>query len=150
MLLDVGLYLFLELFRSDRALCEDDRSLDYLSSYRIRCSAYAAFKHIRELHNNAFDLERSDAVAGGLDNVVNTSDIPEVAVLVLPRSIACVVNFIVPYLLGLFLIAVVAEEESAGAALVGADNDLAGLTGLDGLAVGINYVNIVEYAGLAH
>ena len=49
MLLDIVLNFLLQLVCADSSLCENDRCLYDLSSYRVRCSTYAAFQNIRKV-----------------------------------------------------------------------------------------------------
>ena len=52
------------------ALCQNNGCLDNLSADGIRCSGDGAFNDCRMLDEGAFYLERADAVAGALDNIV--------------------------------------------------------------------------------
>ena len=132
------------------SLGEHDGGLDHLAADLVRRGGDAAFQHVGQLHDDGFDLEGPDAVAGGLDHVVGAADIPEVAVLIPPGHVAGVVHAVVPHRVGGLLVAVVAGEQAAGDLLVGADADLAGLAGLDLVAVGIQQVHVEQRAGLAH
>ena len=91
-LLDVVLDFLFQLLRRRRcpwsARCV---ALTTCPRISIRHGGDAAFEHVGQLHDDAFDLERPDAVAGGLDDVVRAADIPEVAVLIPPGQVAGVV-----------------------------------------------------------
>ena len=63
MRLDVVLNLFFELFGGFGALYQHYAGLDDLTANFVRSSADAAFQNVRQLHEDAFDLEGSDAVA---------------------------------------------------------------------------------------
>ena len=143
MLLDVVLNLFLELLGRFCVLGKNNGRLNNLSSYIVGSSGNAALKNIRKLHDNIFDLERSDAVAGRLDNVINTADIPEVTILISPCDITCVINAVVPNLVCFFLISVVAEEYSARYLFGGIDADFAGFTDVGFRSVGTENFDIV-------
>ena len=73
--------------------------------------------NIRKFHNNTFDFKGSDAVAGGLDHIVRTANIPVEAVLVLPGQVAGVVEAVTPGLGGDFFVAFVAVGKTAGKTL---------------------------------
>ena len=94
--LNVVLDLFLELFSSFRSFNEDNGCLYDLAADLVRCCGYAALKNVGKLHDNALDLEGSDTVSGRLDNVVNTSYIPEETILISPCRITCVIPAVVP------------------------------------------------------
>ncbi len=64
------------------------------------------------LHQNAFNFKRADTITGRLNDVVGSSNIPEIAVLILPGSVAGVVQTVVPGLLCLFRIVIVAFEQT--------------------------------------
>ena len=150
MRLDVVLDLLLELLGADRSLRKNDARLDNLAANRVRSSAYAALENVRKLHDDALDLERSDAVAGGFDDVVLAADIPVEAVLILPCNVAGVVDAVMPSLLGEVLTAVVAEVETARNVGFGVDADLAVLADRHGLSVVVKDVDMVLRRGLAH
>ena len=82
LLLDVVLYLFLELFSTFGSLDECDGSLydDTSDALRVRCTGNCALENIRKLHDDVLDLEGSDTVTGRLDDIVRTADIRDVAV----------------------------------------------------------------------
>ena len=150
MLLNVLLDFLFQFIRTLRTLYKNDRSLYDLTSYGIGSSAYAAFQNIGEFHDNAFDLERPDTIARRLDNVVNSADIPVIAVLVFPCGIARMVDVVVPCFFGLFVVVVVTEEKSGRRIFISADNDLARFAGFNGISVGIDYIYIVLNIWLAH
>ena len=150
MLLDIVLDIFFKLLAGLSTLGEDDACLNDLSSYFIWSCGNTTLKNIGKLHDDVLDLKGSDTVARGLDNVVDTSDIPEVAVLITPCDIAGVVYSVVPYLVRSFLISVIAEEDAAGSFLRGIDADLAGFTDIGFRSVGSQKLDIVERSGFAH
>ena len=98
--LDVILDLLLHLFRTLDAGNQNDAGLDDLAADLVGRGADTAFQDIRQLHDGALDLERPDAVAGGLDDVVGAANIPVVAVLIPPCHIAGVIQTVVPDRLG--------------------------------------------------
>ena len=65
-LLYVALDFFLEFLAAFLALHQHDAGLDHLAADGVRRGADAALQHVGQLHDDAFDLERPDAVAGGL------------------------------------------------------------------------------------
>ena len=150
MLLDVVLNLLLERVGALGAGGQHDAGLDHLAAHLVRGCGHAALQHVGQLHDDGFDLERPDAVAGGLDHVVHAADVGQEAVLILPGDVAGVVPAVVQHLVGLFLIAVVAHEQAAGRAFADADADLAVLAGGDGVAVGIQQADVVQGRGTAH
>ena len=126
MLLDVVLDFLLQLLRALGALDEHDAGLDDLPAHLVRRSGHAALEHIRQLHDDVFDLERPDAVAGGLDDVVRAANVPVEAVLIAPREVAGVVESVVPDGLGALLVLIIAEEQPAEVlSSRGMDDDLA-------------------------
>ena len=130
MLLDVVLDLFFELVRALGAGDEDDGGLDDLPADLVRRGGNAAFEHVRQLHDDVFDLERPDAVAGGLDDVVRAANVPVEAVLIAPREVAGVVESVVPDGLSALLVLIIAEEQPAEVlSSRGMDDDLARQSG---------------------
>ena len=71
------LFKFVALFL---ALYEDNRCLYNLTSYRVGNGGDCTFKNVGQFHNYVFYLKWSYAVAGRLDDIVNSADVPEVAV----------------------------------------------------------------------
>ena len=143
MLLNIGLDFLFELLGRLRAFSQDNGSLNDLTSYFIGSGRNAALKNIRKLHDNVLNLERSYTVARRFDNIVDTSDIPVEAVLVSPCNVARVVKSVMPAFGGFFLVAVVADKESAGNLVtLGLDYDFTLLTYADALSVGVNDVNV--------
>ena len=82
-------------------------------------------KHIRQFHDDGFDLERPDAVTGRLDDIVCSADIEEVAVFIAPCGVAGVIYAAAPRFAGLLFVAVIAHEEAAGRVLIGTDDNFA-------------------------
>ena len=152
LLLDVVLDLFLEFFSALGSLDECDGSLydDTSDTLRVRCACNGTLEYIRKLHDDVLDLEGSDTVAGRLDDVVRTADIGDVAVFIHPCGIACVIPAVVPSVIGELRCEVVLEEETLRMIVLCVDADLACLTRLAYVAVGIEDLNIVERIGLAH
>ena len=72
-------------------------------------------------YQNAFDLERSYTVTARLDNIIISSDIPEVAVLILPSGITCMIKSVVPCLSGKLIVTVITVKKAILATL-GTDN----------------------------
>ena len=102
------------------------------------------------LCKHALYLKRSDSVSGGLYDIVGSSDIPIIAVLILPRGVARMVKTVVPRLGGFLLIAVIALEESERNLRLGMNDNLAGDTGRHGLAVLVDDIHIVVRHRLTH
>ena len=151
MLLDVVLDFLLQLLRALGALDEHDAGLDDLPAHLVRRSGHAALKHIRQLHDDVFDLERPDAVAGGLDDVVRAANIPVETVLIAPREVAGVVESVVPDGLSALLVLIIAEEQPAEVlSSRGMDDDLACVAVGSRGAVLIDKVDAVAGDGLAH
>ena len=112
MRLDVILDLLLERFTAALALHKLDRRLDDLAAHGVRRGGNAAFEDVRKLHDYVLDLGGTDPVARTLDHVIGAADVVVVAVLVLPREVAGVVDAAAPRLGGLLLVLVVAEEDT--------------------------------------
>ena len=123
--LDVILNLLFKLLARLIALGENDRRLYDLAADRVRRSRNGTFEDCGVRYQNALDLERTYAVAAGLDNVVVAPDIPIIAVLVALGGIAGVVVAVMPNLVGELLALVVAAEKSGGLAVFALDYDLA-------------------------
>ena len=101
------------------------------------------------LEQLAFDLERPDAVARRLDDVVVSTDVPEVAVLVDPCGVARVVPAVVNRVRRLFGVAVVFHHD-ARRTRFHTDADLACLAGIAARAVIALNLDVVERHRLAH
>ena len=85
-------------------------SLDDLTADFVGDGGDGTFEDVGEFHDDGFDFERADAVAGGLDDVVDASDVPEVTVFVTPCGVAGVVVAVVPCFLRRFFVAEVTLE----------------------------------------
>ena len=152
LLLYVVLDLFLEFFSTLGSLDESDGSLydDASDALRVRCAGNGTLENIRKLHDDVLDLEGSDSVTGRLDDVVRTSDIGDVSVLIHPSGIARVIPAVVPSIVCELRCEVVLEEQSLRMIVLSVDADLACFTRLANVAVGIEDLNVVERIGLAH
>ena len=95
-------------------------------------------------------LKRPDPVAGGLDDVVRTADIPEVAVLILPRKVSGVIPAIVLDVVRRFLIIQVLLEEAARLFIAVAHTDLARITDSGFRSVRSHQHDLVHRRRLAH
>jgi len=73
--------------RGSVALFQGDEGFHHLERHRIGLSDHSGFGHGLVLEQNAFHLEGTDQVAGGLDHVVGASDEPKVAVAILPCQV---------------------------------------------------------------
>ncbi len=100
-------------------------------------------------YQNAFNLERSYTVTARLDNIIISSDIPEVAVLILPSSIACMIQPVVPCLSGKLIITVITVKKAVLATL-GTDYYLTDFSDRHRISVIIDNVDIIERSRLAH
>lgn len=128
-------------------LGEDDGGLDNLAADFVGHAGDGTLYDGRMGHQRTFHFERADAVARTLDDVVRTPHEPQVAVFVFPRHVARVVDAVVPGFTGTLRGAVVFLEQAEGLALVGADDDLSLLAGLDGAAFGVDEVHVVLRVG---
>src|SRR5258708_16987716 len=70
------------------AWLEDEERLDQLGAHRIGNADCRGKGHGGMFHKAILDFAGSDAVAGRGDEIVGTTDEPEIAVLVLTREIA--------------------------------------------------------------
>ena len=151
MFFDVILNFLFQLFARRSSLGQHDGCLHDLTARLVRHAGDGAFKHVRKLHDHALNLKRADAVARGLDDVIDAADIPVIAVLVAPGGVAGVVQAVVPRFGGLLLITVVAGEQAAdGGIAVGADDDLARLADRHAFAVLVDDVHVILRVGPAH
>ena len=150
MLFYVVLYLFFEFLGRLSTFCKDYAGLDYLTADLVRSGGYSAFKNVRKLHNDRFDLERTDTVTGGFDDIVNSSDVPEVTVLVLPRGIAGMIEAVVHARGGVFLVFEVLLEESERRTFVDPYADFTDFTGLGKLAFAVDKNDVVLRRWFAH
>ena len=78
----------LQVFRALHAGLQHDDRLDDLGALRVWLADDRDFRHRGMLHNHAFDVERTDAVAGRSDDVVVTTDEEEMTVLVAHHRVA--------------------------------------------------------------
>ena len=96
------------------ALCQNNGCLDNLSTDGIRCSGDGTLNDCRMLDEGTFYLERADAVAGALDNIVIASYEPIVAVLVTFEHIVGAVAAAAQNLLCHFGVLVVSHKQTGG------------------------------------
>ena len=148
--LDMVLYLLDKLVARLIAHGEDNCRLDDLASVRMRQSGDCALEHGRMLHQRTFDLERSDAVAGALDNIVVSADVPVVAVAVAPCGVAGVIISELESLLHRGIVFPVVAEKSGRMTLIDPDADRTDHTVLALLAVFVEQSDIIAGCGLAH
>ena len=90
-LLDMLLQLLGQFFRRCIALGKHDRRLDDLSADRIRDTCDGTLNDCVVSNQGRLDLERSDTVAGALDDVVISSDKAVIARTVAPEDVAGIV-----------------------------------------------------------
>ena len=150
----MGLNVFLNLLlQSVRTLLpfykNDGRFYDLTSDF-IGNGSDCTFQNVRKLHDYAFDFKRADAVTGRLDNVINASYVPEVAVLVHARLVARVIITVMPNFICLVFVKIITDKQTAGNVLLGADADLAHIARLTFVSVGVKEYNVIEGAGSAH
>ena len=138
-----------QLVRALETIRQHDRRLDGKAANRVGHTGDGAFTHRCVLKQLAFDLERPDAVAGRLDDVVVSANVPEVTVLVDPCGVAGVIPAVVNRVRRLFRVAVVFHHDARGARLH-ADADLARLAGVAARTVVALNLDVVERHGLAH
>src|SRR5581483_5823954 len=67
---------------------EADKRLDERTAIGIGARHHRRFHDRRMFEQNAFDLERSNPIAGRDDNVVGATDEPQIAVAIAPREVA--------------------------------------------------------------
>ena len=149
-MLDEVLEFLGKLIAGGVGLGQDYGRLDDHSADRVGDSGDGALQHGRVHHEDALDLERTYAVAAGLDDVVVAADVPVVAVLVAVGGVAGVVHSIVPRLVRQLLAVVVAAEQSRRVAVLTANDDLADLAHRNGVPVGVHQIHVVKGRGLAH
>lgn len=92
-MLDVVLQLFLEFVAGGVTFGENYRRFDHRSSDGVGRARDCALEHRGVFHKSGFHLERSDAVAAGLYDVVLSSHEPVHSVGVAFRKVAGVVEF---------------------------------------------------------
>ena len=105
------------------------------------------------LHKSTLDLERSDTVTGRLDNVIDTSDIPEETELIAVCGITCVIKTVMPGFFHRFRILFIAEEKSYRTSAVffgSSDTDLAGHTGRALISVRIDNSHVETRYRISH
>ena len=144
------LYLLDKLVARLIALGEDDSRLDDLSPVGMRQSGNCALEHGRMLHQRALNLERTDAVAGALDNIVVSADEPIVAVAVTPCGVAGVIIAELEALLHRGVVFPVVAEKSGRMTPVDPDADRTDHTVFALLAVFVEKSYIIAGRGLAH
>ena len=103
------------------------------------------------LHQDALHLEGTDPEAAGLDDIVGTAHIGDVAVFVHGGKIPGVVHAALPDLVIGGLVAAVAHEDTeVGAVRRGHHHDLAGLTGSGHGAVLLAQLHVIKRRGTSH
>ena len=131
-------------------LAQDDGSLDYHASDVVRYTGDGALHDGGMGHQRRLHLERTDAVAGALDDVVDTALEPVVAVFVAPSHIACMIDAVVPGLTGQLGVTIVFLEEPDGLLVAYTNHNLALLTILAAGAVSTQQVDVVLGIGDTH
>ena len=131
-------------------LTEYDGGLDHHAADIVWDTCDGTLYDGRMRHESTLHLERADAVAGTLDDIIDTTLKPVVAVLVAPCHIACVINAVVPGLARLLVVAVVALEQTDGLLVAHTYHNLALLTILAGGAVGTQQVDVILGVGDTH
>ena len=141
---NICLDLFLELVRTFLTLCKYDSCLNNLSSYGIGCCSNRTLEYIRQLHKYRLNLKRSDTVTAGLNQVIGTSNIPEISFLITVSSITCMVCTVMPYLKSLLIVTVVASKQTTGNLLISLNYDLAYFTDTSAGSVRKLDINIIH------
>ena len=131
-------------------LHQNDGCLDHLTANLIGNSRNATFQNIGQFHNHILDLKGSDAVTGGLDHIVSAANIPVEAVFIFPGQVAGVIETVTPGLCGNIGTSFISETQAAGKTLGNINTNFAGLTGVNGVAVAVQKLHIVNRYGLAH
>ena len=125
--------------------CLDNHAADW-----VWHTGDGALYYGRVSHQGILYLERTDAVARTLDHVIDSSLKPEVAFLITPSHIACVIVTIVPNRFGLLFITIVIFEETDRLVVADADANFALFTILAFRHVWAKDVNIILWVRLAH
>ena len=89
---------------------QNHSSLDDETPQGIRDAGDSALHNSRMHHQDALNLERTHSVPRSLDDVVIPTDKPEIAVLIPPCHIACVVPPVMPNLSGPFRVIELSHE----------------------------------------
>lgn len=149
-LFNIVLDFLFELVGRLGAFCKHDVCLNDLTSDLVGSGGDGTFKNIGQLHDDAFDLKRPDAVSGGLDDIIHAADIPVESILITPCNVAGMIISVVPDLFGLFLVFIVALEQSTGNLIGGFDDDLARFAVGNGISVAVEKGDIELGRGFAH
>ena len=150
MLFDVVLDLFLQLLGRLCSLGQHYGRLYYLTPYRIRRGRYTALKDIWKLHYDAFNLKWSDTVSTTLNNVIHSTNIPVVAVLVHPCSVSSVIKSIVPHFFCLLFVSVISSKETTRSAIRYIDYDFSCFSRCNWLTVAVHQRYFINRSRLTH
>lgn len=101
------------------------------------------------LDEGRFDFEGSDAVAAGFDDVVIAADEPEVAVVVLVALVSCIVIVASEDTLHDVFVFPIFFEEAWWADVADVEGDVAGLAGLELVALIVHDPDVVAGCGFA-
>ena len=131
-------------------ILQHDGSLDYHAADWVWHTGDGALYYGRMSHQGILYLERTDTVTRTLDYVVDSTLKPEVAFLITPSHITCMIETIVPNRFGLLFIAIVIFEETDRLVIADADANLALFTIFAFRHVWAKDVNIILWVRLAH
>ena len=109
-------------------LTKDDGCLNHHTTDIVGYTGDGTLYHGRMRHQGTLYFERTNTVAGTLDHIVDTTLKPVIAVFIAPGHIACVVETVVPSLMGQLRIAVVFLEQANGFAVADTYHDFTLLT----------------------
>ena len=130
---------------------EYDCCFDHLAADFVGNAGDGTFDDGGVCHQSAFDFEWADAIARRLDDVVFTTDEPEVSVFVAPSNVAGMVDVVVVCLVGELRVAVVFFEQAERAmSFVCANHYFALFAVFSPAAVGGEQVDVVFRTFFAH
>ena len=102
------------------------------------------------LHQGTFHLKGTNAEASTLDHVVNSTNKPEVAILVGVGHVSSVVQAVHKGFLCSLLVLVVAGKHAKGATFIQTDNDFPHFSCSTGVAFRIDNIDVVAGSRLTH
>ena len=151
-MLDVILQFLNQVFTSLGlpVLVENDCGFDHHTSNLVRHTCYGTFHYGGVSHESTLNLKRADAITARLDDIVDTTLKPIVAVLVAPCHVASVIHIVVPYIVRQFLVTIILLEQSYRLPVSGPYDNLTLLSVLTWSAVGLDEVDVILRIGQSH
>ena len=124
------LYMILQFFH-EIVVCfglifsgKNNSSLDNHTADRVGNACNGTFYNGRMRHQCILNFEWANTITRAFDNIIRATYKPEVTFLIAPCHVTCMINAVVPSLLGLFFIAIITFEQAEWLLVAYADADL--------------------------